>query len=103
MRRHHEGAWARVGAAGRAAGRGRRICRMVQEEYREMIKVAFALQEDESWMGGINYLKNLLYAVSGFGDRIEPVLFVGKRSAARTVRLFEPYAAIFRHGMFDKK
>ncbi len=68
-----------------------------------MIKVAFALQEDESWMGGINYLKNLLYAVSGFGDRIEPVLFVGKRSAARTVRLFEPYAAIFRHGMFDKK
>ncbi len=68
-----------------------------------MIRVAFALQEDESWMGGINYLKNLLYAVSAFGDRIEPVLFMGNMPAERTIQLFEPYARIYRHGIFDKK
>ncbi|MFZ4854977.1 MAG: glycosyltransferase family 4 protein [Desulfuromonadaceae bacterium] len=68
-----------------------------------MIRVAFALQEDESWMGGVNYLKNLLYAVSTFGDRIEPLLFMGNASTERTIRLFEPYARIFQHAIFDKK
>lgn len=68
-----------------------------------MIRVAFALQEDESWMGGINYMKNLLYAVSAFGDQLEPLLFTGRMSAERTIQLFEPYTKILQHGIFDTK
>ncbi len=43
-----------------------------------MIKVAFAI--DAGWMGGVNYFRSLLFAISQIPDRkIEPVILVGKK------------------------
>jgi hypothetical protein len=43
------------------------------------IKVAFPLV-DESWIGGVNYITNLLHAINQLPDRkIEPVLLVSKK------------------------
>ena len=43
-----------------------------------MIRVGFILSyTDSNWVGGINYLRNLLHSVAGIPDRrIEPVLFI---------------------------
>jgi glycosyltransferase involved in cell wall biosynthesis len=48
---------------------------------RTMIKVAFVIPADfKQWMGGVNYFRNLLYAIHSMPDRrIEPVLFTGNK------------------------
>ena len=50
---------------------------MVQE-HREMIRIAFALPEDERWTGGVNYLRNLLLSLTTIKcQKLEPILFAG--------------------------
>lgn len=56
-----------------------------------------------SWMGGINYLKNLLYAISKLeDDEIKPILFVGKKTDITLLKNFEGLAEIRRHSVFDR-
>ena len=69
-----------------------------------MIKVAFIGNYTKKWMGGVNYLGNLLYALSKLEDKkIEPIVFLGKQADAKILQKFEPYAEIVQDALFDKK
>ncbi|MBI5100166.1 MAG: glycosyltransferase family 4 protein [Nitrospirae bacterium] len=68
-----------------------------------MIRVAFLDLSTKNWMGGLNYLWNLLYAVSEIKDKkIEPVLFIGKNTDSRLANRFKPYAEIISTKLFDR-
>lgn len=41
-----------------------------------MLRVAFVLNLSKNWLGGVNYYKNLLIAVTKYSNAITPVLFV---------------------------
>lgn len=44
-----------------------------------MIRVGFLLNVTPNWMGGLNYMKNLLYAINTLKDKeIVPIMFVSK-------------------------
>ncbi len=76
---------------------------MVQEH--SMIRVAFLNLFSIKWMGGVNYLKNLLYAIStlDFHERkIELVLFVGKRTDNELVAFFSTQATVVQSSLFDR-
>lgn len=69
-----------------------------------MVDVAFTLLGGDGWVAGVNYLKNLLYALSTLDEkRVTPHLFVGEKVPDKTVRLFEPYAKIVRSPLFDER
>jgi|688.fasta_scaffold2559131_2 hypothetical protein len=57
-----------------------------------MIKVGFTIIGGKTtWMGGgINYLKNLLFAINQSGDsKVQSVLFVGYKIDVKIVKEFE--------------
>lgn len=62
-----------------------------------MIKVGFLLNFTVEYKGGINYLKNLLYAVNQYhSNDLDLVLFVPKNLDAAYEELFSPNAKIIR-------
>lgn len=66
-----------------------------------MIRVGFALEHDSSWLGGINYFRNLLFAIKSLPDTtIQPVIFAGVKA---DVSAFEGMAEIIRSPMLDRK
>ena len=69
-----------------------------------MIRVGFTIIGGKSsWMGGINYLKNLLYAIKQADDvQIQPILFVGTKVNQKLVKEFEDLAIIIKHPVFDR-
>jgi len=70
-----------------------------------MIKVAFlGGHYSKEWMGGVNYLSNLLYAISKIEDKkIEPIVFFGEKADVEIVQKFQPYAKIIQDSLFDRK
>ncbi len=69
-----------------------------------MIRVAFIGNYTKEWMGGVNYLGNLLYALSKLEDKkIKSIVFLGKKADAEILQKFEPYAEIVQDTLFDKK
>ena len=69
-----------------------------------MIKVGFTIIGGKTtWMGGINYLKNLLFAINQSGDsKVQSVLFVGYKIDEKIVKEFEGLAIIKRNSVFDR-
>ena len=69
-----------------------------------MIRVGFTIIGGKTgWMGGINYLKNLLFAISQTDDsRIQPLLFVGKKVDQKLLDEFEGLAIIKQESVFDR-
>jgi len=69
-----------------------------------MIRVGFTIIDGKiKWMGGINYLKNLLFAISQLEDRkIQPVLFLGNNVDEEIVKELENLAEIQRDSLFDR-
>lgn len=69
-----------------------------------MIKVGFTIIGGKTgWMGGINYLKNLLFAISQTGEnKIQPVLFVGKKANKKLLDEFKGLAIIKQESVFDR-
>jgi glycosyltransferase involved in cell wall biosynthesis len=69
-----------------------------------MIKVGFTIIGGKTgWMGGINYLKNLLFAISQSGDnKIQPILFVGKKVDKKLLDEFKGLALIQQESVFDR-
>jgi len=56
------------------------------------------------WMGGVNYFKNLLFALSTYKENnVELFLFFGKKSDKKIIKLLEPYATIIQDSVFDRK
>jgi glycosyltransferase involved in cell wall biosynthesis len=64
------------------------------------IKVAFVI--DVGWIGGINYFRNLLFAIEQVKERtIEPVIIVGKRSDTKLLNGL-PNFQIIRTSILDE-
>lgn len=62
-----------------------------------MIRIAFLLNFPKSYKGGINYIKNLLYATSLLNsDKIKYILFVPNDIEQEYIDLFSPYAEIVK-------
>ena len=69
-----------------------------------MIKVGFIGAISKEWMGGLNYFKNLLYAISILEDKkLEVIVFVGKKTDNEIKNMFKKYATVIEHPMFDRK
>lgn len=69
-----------------------------------MIKVAFWYDRPQEYSGGLNYMRNLLFALSRLEDKkIQPYIFFGKRVDADTVRTFEGLATVVRTSILDRK
>ena len=61
-----------------------------------MIRVGFIFEFLENgWLGGINYIRNLLWAIEGLPNRtIAPVLFFGKKANPSFIALFPQFETI---------
>lgn len=68
-----------------------------------MIRVGFQLIGSNKWLGGMNYQKQLLIAISKIEQKkIEPILIVGKNEDESILKIFEPYTTIIRTSIFEK-
>ena len=69
-----------------------------------MIKVGFIGSVSKEWMGGLNYFKNLLFAINSIEEKeLEVFVFVGKKIDIKTKRIFQEYANVIEDSMFDRK
>jgi glycosyltransferase involved in cell wall biosynthesis len=69
-----------------------------------MVKVAFLGTVSKEWMGGLNYYKNLLFALSCLeNSELDIYVFVGKNSDESIKLLFKEYATIIEDSIADKK
>ena len=60
-------------------------------------------QQTKAWMGGINYQKNLLFALQSLKvKKIKPIVFLGKKTDPDIISMFVPYAEIVLDSMFDR-
>lgn len=69
-----------------------------------MTRVAFWMDCPAEYAGGINYVRNLLFAVSLLKDgRVSPYVFFGNHIDESIVESFRPYAKIVRTSALDSK
>jgi glycosyltransferase involved in cell wall biosynthesis len=69
-----------------------------------LIKVAFWYDRPAAYSGGLNYLRNLLYALSRVeGCQVEPFIFFGRSVSDDLVRPFESLATVIRTPILDRK
>ena len=69
-----------------------------------MIRVGFLLKFTEDYKGGINYFKNLFYALKKYhSDKVEIVLFVPENLKDFYFELFSPYAEIITTKILERK
>jgi len=69
-----------------------------------MIKVAFFPPSNKEWMGGVNYYKNLLYAISTLDNKtIEPIVFIGKNADKDLKQIYSKYFQVVESSIFDRK
>lgn len=70
----------------------------------KMTKVGFLLNFPLEYKGGINYFKNLFYAVHKFcSDKVEIILFVPKGISKEYIEMFRPYATIVETTILKRK
>lgn len=68
-----------------------------------MIKVGFIGAVSKEWMGGLNYYKNLLFALDNSEDKkLEIFVFVGKRTNNEIKNMFSSYAKVIENSIFDE-
>lgn len=69
-----------------------------------MIRIAFWFDCPVEYTGGLNYIWNLLYAISLIkGEKIEPYIFFGNKVEESVVSRFRPYAKVVRTSVLDRK
>ena len=69
-----------------------------------MTKVAFWYDRPQEYTGGLNYMHNLLFALSQLEDKkIQPYIFFGKRVDDDVARRFEALATVVRTSVLDRK
>lgn len=69
-----------------------------------MIKIAFWLDCPAEYTGGLNFIWNLLYAISLVKDKdVEPYVFLGAEVEEPVLARFRPYAKIVRTSVLDRK
>lgn len=68
-----------------------------------MIKVGFIGAVSKEWMGGLNYYKNLFFALDNSEDKkIEVYVFVGKKTDDKIKNMFSLYAKVIEDSLFDE-
>src|SRR5690349_4013139 len=69
-----------------------------------MIRIAFLLNFPLAYKGGINYIKNLLYAIDKINDEnFKTILFVPKDIPLEYITLFSPYAQIISTSIIKRR
>lgn len=69
-----------------------------------MIRVGFVGAVSKEWMGGLNYFKNLLYALSTLEQKeLEIFVFVGKNTDEDIKNMFKKYSTVIEDSAFDRK
>ena len=69
-----------------------------------MIKVGFIGSVSKEWIGGLNYFKNLLFAINSIEKKeLEVFVFVGKKIDIETKRMFQEYTTVIEDSIFDRK
>lgn len=69
-----------------------------------MIRIGFIDAVSKEWMGGLNYFKNLLFALNSLETKeIEVFVFVGKQADSEIKNMFKQYATVIEDSMFDRK
>jgi glycosyltransferase involved in cell wall biosynthesis len=69
-----------------------------------MIKVGFIGAVSKEWMGGLNYFKNLLFAINSLENKeLEIFVFVGKKTDVEIKSMFRKYASVIEDSIFDRK
>ena len=69
-----------------------------------MIRVGFIGSVSKEWMGGLNYFKNLLFALNSIEDKkIDVYIFVGKKTDQKIKNMFNSYGQVIEDSMFDRK
>jgi len=68
------------------------------------IKIGFLNVPDHNWMGGVNYLKNLLYAIQFNNDtRLEPYVFVSNKYPGNIKKEYQKNANVIVSSTLDRK
>ncbi len=69
-----------------------------------MIRVGFIGAVSKEWMGGLNYFKNLLFALSTLEKKeIEVFVFVGKNTDEDIKSMFREHSIVIEDSVFDRK
>lgn len=69
-----------------------------------MTRVGFIVLTSNSWVGGSNYYKNLLFAVSRVKEKnIQPVLFLSSKAERGVIDQFAPYGQIVKTSLLNNK
>lgn len=67
-----------------------------------MIRVGFILSVSKEWMGGLNYFKNLFYAINEYKkNNIEIYIFTGNKIDKNIKEEFKKYGNIVQDTIFD--
>lgn len=69
-----------------------------------MIKVGFLLKVTPNWMGELNYMKNLLYAINSIENkRIEAIVFISKNMDNTLRKEFSELAEVVESTLMERK
>jgi glycosyltransferase involved in cell wall biosynthesis len=69
-----------------------------------MIRVGYIGTVFTEWMGGLNYLRNLLFAINSYENQlIEPIVFMGTKCEENDRKTFQQNAKIVGHRLFDSR
>lgn len=69
-----------------------------------MIRVGFLGSVSREWMGGLNYFKNLLFALDAQEEKkLEIFVFVGIKTDQEIKNMFKIHAKVIEDSMFDRK
>lgn len=68
-----------------------------------MIKIGFICDLTEEWMGGLNYIKNLFFAINTLKNKeIKIFIFLGKKSNINIKNNFSKYGKVIQDNLFDR-
>ncbi len=68
------------------------------------IRIGFIAPTSKAWMGGVNYFKNLFFAVNSLHDKnIEIFIFVGRKIDNQLREEFDKYGKVIVNDIFDEK
>ncbi|MCB5266998.1 MAG: glycosyltransferase [Candidatus Cloacimonetes bacterium] len=69
-----------------------------------MIKVGFIGAVSKEWMGGLNYFKNLLFALDSLKvKKLEIFVFIGKKTDIEIKNMFKEHVIVIEDSIFDRK
>lgn len=69
-----------------------------------MIRVGIIIRASNKWIAGLNYFRNLLYAVSNIEDKnFQPVIFISSKEDPDIIKSLKPYGEIVKTSILDTK